>query len=281
MEIAKKVLLALALATALLVVPASQARAEGGDQAAYTKKELNEQLVMALLWMQSSAEYRALCYQAFNMAAQAVDLALAEAAPGDKPLAVVADLDETLIDNSAYDVGLIGRDASYSGKTWLEWENAAKAKAVPGAVEFVQYAASKGVEVFYVTNRDQAGYEGTAANLAALDFPFVDSKHLLVSTGSSDKGPRFGSVSQDYSVVAYLGDNVNDTPMGTYHKGMAERNAIVDRNKDEFGTRYIVVPNPSYGDWESAIADGYFKLSPEGTSAARKSVLEGWVPAQP
>jgi 5'-nucleotidase (lipoprotein e(P4) family) len=276
----KKVVAAVVLASALFVLPVSFVAAEGPDQAAYTKKELNEQLVMALLWMQTSAEYRELCYQAFNMGAMVVDKAVASAKSGDKPLAVVSDLDEALIDNSAYDVGLIGRDAAYSGKTWTEWENAAQALAVPGAVEFAKYAASKKVEMFYVTNRDQAGFDGTLKNLAALGFPFADAKHLLVSTGSSDKQPRYDQIAKDYTIIAYVGDNANDTPMGTYHKMMKDRNAIVDRNKDKFGTQYIVIPNPSYGDWESAIVDGYFKLSPADMSAARKSMMKGWVPAK-
>jgi 5'-nucleotidase (lipoprotein e(P4) family) len=281
MNLSKKTLLALVLASVLFVVPAPFAAAEGGDAHAYTQKDLNEQLVMALLWMQTSAEYRELCYQAFNMAAMVVDKAAASAKSGDKKLAVVSDLDEALLDNSAFDVGLIGRDAAYSGKTWTEWENAAQALAVPGAVDFVKYAASKGVEVFYVTNRDQAGFDGTLKNLAALGFPFADAKHLLVSSGSSNKQPRFDQVAKDYEVVAYIGDNANDMPIGTYHKNMKDRNAIVDRNKDEFGTRYIVIPNPSYGDWESAIADNYFKLAPADMSATRKSMMKGWLPVQP
>jgi 5'-nucleotidase (lipoprotein e(P4) family) len=280
MNFSKKILLVLVLASLLFVAPATFAAAEEGAKPAYTKVDLNEQLVMALLWMQTSAEYRELCYQAFNMAGMVVDKAVASA-KGDKPLAVVADLDEALIDNSAFDVGLIGRDAAYSGKTWTEWEQAAQAIAIPGAVDFVKYAASKKVETFYVTNRDQAGFEGTLKNLAALGFPFADAKHLLVSTGSSNKQPRYDQIAKDYSIIAYIGDNANDTPMGTYHKMMKDRNALVDQNKDKFGTQYIVIPNPSYGDWESAIVDKYFSLSPADMSAARKSMMKGWVPTQP
>jgi len=281
MNIGKKAVLALVLASVLSFAPKSVIFAEDGAAPAYTQKDINEQLVMALLWMQTSAEYRELCYQAFNMAAMVVDKAVASAKAGDKPLAVVSDLDEALLDNSAFDAGLVGRDAAYSGKAWTEWEKAAQALAIPGAVDFVKYAASKKVEVFYVTNRDQAGFEGTLKNLATLGFPFADEKHLFVSSGSSNKQPRFDQVGKDYSIIAYIGDNANDTPMGSYHKSMKDRNALVDQNKDKFGAAYIVIPNPSYGDWESAIVDGYFKLPPADMSAARKSMLKGWVPSQP
>lgn len=271
----------LALALALLVLPGTLAFAEGPAQPAYTQKDLNEQTVMPLLWMQTSAEYRELCYQAFNLADMIVDKAVASAKQGDKPLAVVSDLDETLLDNSAYDAGLIGRDAGYSGKTWTEWENAALALAVPGAVDFAKYAASKGVELFYVTNRDQAGFDGTLKNLTALGFPFADAKHLLVSAGSSNKQPRFDQVAKDYAIVAYLGDNENDLPIGAYHKNMSDRNAIADQNEALFGVQFVVLPNPDYGDWESSIVNNYYGLGPAGQSAARKSCLRTWQPSQP
>jgi 5'-nucleotidase (lipoprotein e(P4) family) len=246
------------------------------DAPAYTNKDLNEQMVMALTWVQSSAEYRELCYQAFNLAGFIVDKAASQKA--DKPLAIIADLDETLLDNSAYDAGLVGRDAAFSGKTWLLWEQAAQALAVPGAVEFLT-AASKKVEIFYVTNRDQAGLEGTLKNLSALGFPNADAKHVLVSVGTSNKQPRFDAIAADHKVVLFLGDNANDLPIGTYGKAQKDRNALVDQNKAKFGTEFIALPNPYYGDWEPAVVpSGYYGLPPAGKSAARKSVFYTWVP---
>ncbi|HUX50518.1 MAG TPA: 5'-nucleotidase, lipoprotein e(P4) family [Spirochaetia bacterium] len=246
----------------------------------YTTKDLNEQTVMGLVWMQNSAEYRELCYQAYNMAGMLVDKAVAAKGAGDKPLAIIADLDEALIDNSAYDAGLIGTDSAYSSKTWLEWENAALARAMPGAADFLQGVAKKGVAVFYVTNRDQAGLEGTMKNLEALGYPFVDATHVLVQTSTGDKQPRFDSITQNYQVVVYIGDNANDMPIGTYHKSMAERNALVDQNKEKYGAQFIVLPNPVYGDWEGVLANGYWGLSPKGKDEARKADLRTWVPGQ-
>jgi 5'-nucleotidase (lipoprotein e(P4) family) len=260
------VLLSLALASPL----AAQ------DAPAYTNKDLNEQMVMALTWVQSSAEYRELCYQAFNLAGLLVDKAAS--AKADKPLAIIADLDETLLDNSAYDAGLIGRDAGYSGKTWLQWELAAQALAVPGAVDFLTSAAKK-VEIFYVTNRDQAGLEGTLKNMTVLGFPFADAQHVLVNAGTSNKQPRFDAVAADHKVVLYLGDNANDLPIGTYGKAQKDRNALVDQNKAKFGSEFVALPNPVYGDWEPAVVpSGYFGLPPAGKSAARKAVFYTWMP---
>lgn len=269
-----------ALALGLAALPLVPSFAEDTAAAPYTVKDLNEQMVMALAWVQSSAEFRELCYQAFNFAGMDVDKALSMKTASDKPLAIIADLDETLIDNSAYDAGLIGRDAAYSGKTWTQWELAAQARALPGAAEFLQATAKKGVAIYYVTNRDQAGLPGTLKNLAALGFPFADADHVLVNAGTSNKQPRFDHVSQDYKVVLYMGDNESDLPIGAYGKSLADRNALVDRNKDRFGTDFIVLPNPVYGDWEPALAPGYWGLSPQAKSQARKAIMYTWMPTE-
>jgi 5'-nucleotidase (lipoprotein e(P4) family) len=245
--------------------------------ATYSLKDLNEQTVMALVWMQASAEYRELCYQAYNLAEMIVDKALAAAKPHDNPLAIICDLDETLLDNSAYDAGFIGRNDAYSGKTWTQWEMAAQAKAMPGAAEFLNDVQAKHVEIFYVTNRDQAGLAGTIKNLQDLGYPYADAKHVMIAASTSDKQPRFDLVARDYNVVVYMGDNANDLPIGTWHKSMKERNALVDSNKAMFGTRFVALPNPSYGDWEGALANGYYGLSPQKKDEARKSVLQSWV----
>ena len=167
------------------------------------------------------------------------------------------------------------------GGGWLVGLNGRlSGKQLEAAVDFVKYAASQNVEVYYVTNRDQAGIEGTLKNLADLGFPFADAKHLLVSSGSSNKQPRFDQVAKDYAVIAYIGDNENDLPIGAYHKSLEDRNALVDQNKDKFGTEFVAVPNPSYGDWEPAIASNYYGLSPAAMSAARKAVMRAWTPQQ-
>ncbi len=117
----------------------------------YTTKDLNEQLVMATLWVQTSAEFRALCYQSFNLAKMNLDAFLASYS-GSKKVAISVDVDETLIDNSAYEAFLIGNDFGYSSKTWGPWQAAGQATAYPGAHDFLNYCKSKNVEVFYITN---------------------------------------------------------------------------------------------------------------------------------
>ena len=51
------------------------------------------------------------------------------------------------------------------------------------------------------------------------------------------------------------------------------RMAAADQNKSQFGTRFIALPNPMYGDWENAIYDYNFKLSSEEKRAKRRALL--------
>lgn len=245
--------------------------------AAYSQKDLNEQDIMALLWMQTAAEYKELCYQAYNLTKMQVDEALKNHKSGDKPLAIITDCDEAVIDNTAYDAGHTGYNDAYANDSWAKWVDAAKAGAMPGAKDLLQYLSSKGVEVFYVTNRDaKNGMQGTMKNLKDLGFPNLDDKHLLLQTDKGNKQPRFDAVAKDYNVVTYMGDNENDMPIGTYGVSLDQRNASADKNKDSFGTKFIALPNPSYGDWEPAIASGYWGLSAQQKDAARKAKLRTW-----
>jgi 5'-nucleotidase (lipoprotein e(P4) family) len=251
------------------------AKVDSRQSAEYTTRDLNEQLVMSTLWMQASAEFRALCYQAFNLARMNLDKFLASYS-GTKPVAVIVDADETVIDNGAYEAFLIGQDFGYSSKTWEPWMAAAQAKAMPGAAAFLNYAASKGVEVFYVTNRKMVGYEGTKKNLTDLGFPDVDEKHLLLRTDSSDKQARRDQVAAEYEVALLLGDNLNDFSSVFRNKGVEERFVETDKVKDQWGSSFIVLPNPTYGDWEGAIYDGNWGASAAEKDQMRKTRLDKW-----
>ncbi|MGO2232637.1 5'-nucleotidase, lipoprotein e(P4) family [Marinomonas sp. UCMA 3892] len=267
----------LVLSTALLTGSFSfSALAQESD---YSAKDLNEQLVMSTLWMQASAEYKALSYQAFNLAKMQFDQ-YASQHKGSKKIAVIVDADETVIDNSGYQAWLIGKDFGYSSKTWGEWMDAAQAKAMPGATEFLNYVASKGGEVFYITNRKASGLEGTRKNLKDLGFPNVDDAHLMLNTSTSNKEPRRQEVAENYDVALLMGDNLNDFSTDFRTKGLAESDAAVEKNKALFGTTLIMLPNPAYGDWEGKVYDGNWGASAAEKDQMRKSKLNVWQPTK-
>lgn len=231
----------------------------------------------AVLWQQSSGERRALSYQAFTLARMMLDRDLKVNRRNRKPRAVIVDLDETILDNGLYQ-GRLLRDRVNYPTGWTDWINRAEATAVPGAVEFLRYASSRGVQVFYITNRNDAQKEGTATNLKKIGFPNVNNQTLLVQTDpkNSSKEPRRQSVGAKYRVLLLMGDNLNDfAKVFEDSKTVDSRIAAADRFKAEFGKRFIVLPNAMYGDWELSIY-GYKKMSDAEKAAARKSLLKGY-----
>lgn len=235
----------------------------------------NESQIGAVLWMQTSGERAALSYQAFSLARMMLDRDLRTRSRVRR--AVIVDIDETIMDNSGNQAWLIKNNQSFNDQNWLAWVNRAEATAIPGAVEFLNYANSRGVRVFYITNRKVAEKEGTATNLRKLGFPNVNDETLLVRTDtrSSSKEPRRQSVSAKYRVVLLMGDNLNDfSDVFEKAKTISARMSATDQNKAKFGARFIVLPNPMYGDWENAIYDYNFKLSEAEKAAKRKAALK-------
>ena len=228
----------------------------------------------AVLWQQSSGERRALSYQAFALARLMLDRDLRNRHIRQRR-AIIVDLDETIIDSSHYQAWLLKERNNYpQGLT--EWIDRAEAPAVPGAVEFLRYAASRGVRVFYVTNRIPVEKAGTARNLKTLVFPQVDDQSLLTSPGprSASKEPRRNGISAKYHVVLLMGDDLNDfAKVFEDSKTVESRIAASDRFKNEFGRRFILLPNAMYGNWEQAIYE-YNKLSEAEKAARRKNQLK-------
>ncbi|WP_427113289.1 5'-nucleotidase, lipoprotein e(P4) family [Megasphaera sueciensis] len=240
-----------------------------------TQQELAKEEMMSLLWMRSAAEYRALCYQGYNTAMAQVDTALADPARKGKPLAIVLDCDETVVDN----IGGMSESAAagnglYTSAWWRDWIHEARSGAMPGAAKFLNEVHRKGVSIFYVSNRfAHINYAATVKNLKGLNFPSVDREHVLLMTNTTDKQPRFDSVAAKYDVIVYMGDNAGDLPLYTDGTSMVQRNKIIDEHQADFGIKYIVFPNPAYGSWVGAMAKGYFSLTPQEREQVNRSIL--------
>lgn len=253
------------------------------DASAQTPAEpaQNTYIEGAVLWQQTSGERRALSYQAFNLARMMLDRDLRMNRGNRKPRAIVVDLDETILDNSPAEGMYLKKRVNFNQKDWTEWINRAEATPVPGAVEFLRYAASRRVTVFYITNRNDAQKAGTATNLKRLGFPNVSDQTLLVQTDlkNSSKEPRRQSVGTKFRIVLLMGDDLNDfSSVFENSKTIDDRNAAADRNKEEFGKRFIMLPNAMYGNWESAIYGYNFKLTEAEKIEKRRGVLKSYGP---
>lgn len=254
----------LALVTMLFLVISCSKAVQGPTQ---------DQLLHATLWYQQSAEFKALAYQAFNVARMRLDLDY-EMNPKKEKRAIVVDVDETIVDNSPYQADVILKNKPFNQDDWTAWVKMEKAKAIPGAVEFLSYAASKGVRVFYISNRlADSEAEATLTNLKALGFP-ITKDDMMFKTKSSDKTDRRQAVlDQGYRIVMLMGDAMGDFNNTYGKKPNAEQKAQADADREHFGRDYIVLPNPMYGYWESAAYQFNYKLTEEEKFNARRSLL--------
>ncbi len=284
-------LLAASFAMPLLAqVPAPAPQATPAPQITITIA--GQEKLLAVVWMQRAAEYRAACLQAYRTAAAALPEAIDDPAwtacleqgPADTfrnlPPAVVLDVDETILDNSAYGARLIADHATYESATWSAWVHEQQAGAIPGALAYVQKAQQLGARVFYVTNRKCDREENgkrftdetdTRANLRKLGFPIVEGEGedaVLCAGEVGDKAARRAKLCERFRIVQLVGDNLGDFAPGTDSRKEADtphgkvvegahvervRSTLVDVVGEWWGVRWILIPNPSYGGFEDAL----------------------------
>jgi 5'-nucleotidase (lipoprotein e(P4) family) len=202
-------------------------------------------------WFRTAAEQRAVYEQVYAWAGERVEAQVA-AGPEQGPWGVILDADETVLDNSTYQLRRSRLGLGYTAESWNEWVHEEAAPALPGAVAFLSRVKALGGRIAIVTNRDEAVCDATRRNLAAVG---VDADAVLCrKPGPSEKETRFRAVQEGSTdaglppvrVLAWVGDNIQDFPGGS----QALRDADAARLAD-FGTRFFVLPNPMYGSWES------------------------------
>ncbi len=219
--------------------------------------------VLALAWVQASAEHEAATLTVYQSAHAALDRALADTTwsaaleQSDDfsalPPAIVVDVDETVLDNSPYQVRNLLDGKGFDKATWGAWVAEAHADEVRGAAAFLAAADARGVDVFYVSNREADQVEPTRANLAALGFPDTADAHtFLFRDGTSDKSARRTAVAATHRVVLVFGDNLFDF-VESPKPDLTARLAMVHDHQAWWGTRWFLVPNPLYGSWDDAI----------------------------
>lgn len=260
------------------------AMAQDADTLGPSGTGVDNALLYAAAWKQTAAEYRALYHQGYNVARMQVEAALARRKDGDKPLAVFSDIDDTVLLPLPYWGYLINQNKDFfDDAIWDAWVPQNQIVAAPGALEFFRFCEQNGVEVFYISSRDQGekSFEYALGNLKALGLPFADEAHLTVLTDSSNKEPRQDELTARYEPVVFLGDNLNDFRRKYYLKGDVDgRLAAMEKDAALFGTKYIVFPNPTDGHWMAAI---FGQSEPPASDANREKMKaaatkESWKP---
>jgi len=223
------------------------------------------------LWLQTSAEYRILAGQAYQRARMTVEKALTDPGwtaaveqtgrdVGHLPPAIIVDIDETVLDTSGFQARLILDNQRFDEALWDAWVKTGAAEAVPGALDFLQWAAAgKNITIFYITNRSAATEGDTLKNLRDKGFPLKEGLDVILCQGeygdlSSDKSARRRWVCERYRVLLLAGDNLGDFIDGAKDRP-ENRIKTAEAHMPFWAEKWIMLPNPLYGSWEGALYD--------------------------
>jgi acid phosphatase len=252
--------------------PATAAPPPSSAPAAPAPGSVPDDNLNAVVWQQTAIEYRLVALETFRIATAQLDKAMNDPAwdaltredrdhpARGLPPAVIVDVDETVLDNSPYQVRLIREHRSYDEFSWARWVHEEAATAVPGALAFTQSAARRGIVVYYISNRAADLNEATFDNLRKLGFPIADKSQFLglgtllpgCEEIGSEKGCRRRLIGRTHRVLLQLGDQIGDlvTVLANTPGG---RQAAMAPYLDWIGERWFVLPNPTYGSWEPAL----------------------------
>lgn len=235
----------------------------------------------ALLWQQRAAEYQGSALQTYRMAGARLSsvknngrtASMEQRDMGgfkSKPPAIVLDIDETVLDNTPFNARLVRTGQTFQAEDWGRWVEAAQAKPVPGAREFIEQARKAKFRVVFITNREcnkNGGYDAQGKSLdcpqkprtldnleSALGYRPAASdllmRYELKDRDESDKKARRMEIARTHRIALLIGDDLND---------FIRRADYSPENHAGFwgagsGAAWIVIPNAIYGSWERAFA---------------------------
>lgn len=200
-------------------------------------------------WARVSAEHAAIYIETYRAAADR--LASLSAGHQQGSWGVVLDADETVLDNSDYELARVPFGGSFDAAQWDAWVAKGSAPALPGAVAFTSRVHELGGKVIIVSNRSDKGCPATRANL---DRVSIKPDLVLCKTDKDDKNPRFDAVQNGtaapgfpaVAVLEWVGDNIQDFP----HLSQALRDQP-ESAFAKFGDTFFALPNAMYGSWQS------------------------------
>jgi len=191
-------------------------------------------------WVTKSQEYINLCQQIYHTATIEV---VKQSVKNNQPI-IVMDLDETVLDNSKYQIELFQNGSKYDIDSWNNWVKTEVSDLVPGAKEFIiHYKKNPNARIIYLSNREHKTLTATKNNMKKLGIYFDDDIFLLKKNNDDTKVIRRNEVLNGtkrmrkygpQQVVAYFGDAVGDFP---------------ENEKYIFGRNKFIFPNPMYGKW--------------------------------
>ncbi|MAQ32296.1 MAG: hypothetical protein CMD26_06180 [Flavobacteriales bacterium] len=191
-------------------------------------------------WVMHSKEYIALCEQIYDNAIQS----LRHQIINERNPVIVMDLDETVLDNSQYQIELFFTKSTYNESSWNRWVKTEVSDLVPGAKKFIlNYKKEKTARIIYISNRSQETLDATISNMKKLGIFFEDDLFLLKDNIRDTKIIRRLEVLNGTNrmvkygpqkIIAYFGDAIGDFPINDQYR---------------FSDNKFIFPNPMYGKW--------------------------------
>jgi acid phosphatase len=225
----------------------------------------------ANIYLQTAAEYRACCSTIYKCAELRLQTILESSRPRAEMPAVVMDLDETVLDNSAFQTFLYKNNLEYTSDLWDDYEQnyPQDVSLIPDVKHFIDRAEELGVTIVFISNRSELHRASTKSALDRLGIntsgPLVQL-YMRPKDGNSDKSARRERAAAKYNVLMYFGDNLRDfsesfkaasLPMNPTPddclKAIRQRQASTDDALCHWGLDWFAIPNPVYGEWESLI----------------------------
>ena len=249
---------------------------------------LQAQSMLSVLYAQSAAEYKASNIQTYVNAKSALDRALNDNSWTaaleqkenfkNKPPAIILDIDETVLNNIPFQARSIINGQSYP-IGWLEWMLEESSDAVAGVSDFLEYAQSKDIKIFYITNRIAVAEDATRNNIKKLGLPLDTDRDVLLMKNengwTSDKVSRRELVAKDYRILLLIGDQLGDfLPLDETTLELDSRKNLADTYDYMWGSKWFMITNPMYGRWEASIYNNEYPDTKDKLIQMRLEVLE-------
>jgi len=241
------------------------------------------EMLNAVVWQKTSAERIALARQAYGIARLQLDAALLDPAwtaaleqtgkYSHLPPAIMMDIDETVLDNTTYETRIVRELGQFSPESFASWCREVSASAVPGVTEFLNYAHNEGVTIILFSARSEELHACTLENLKKLGLSFEQRFPSLLLDDGSTKTERRAEVAKYYRILLLIGDNLEDFVSGS-HALPKERREIARQYADNWGKKWIVLPNPMYGHWDAAFYDFEYSLPRSEQIKKKRTGLE-------
>ena len=186
-------------------------------------------------WVAKSNEYEMLCKKIYTQASIETRKLYS-----NKRQAIIMDLDETILDNSKYQVENFNKGETFNMESWAVWVNRQEADLIPGVKEYIDLIRELGIQLIFISNRMDARLEATKENMRKLHIYDEKDIYLLRLDKKDKKNIRreevFNGVNRmaeygSFDVILYVGDAMGDFP------------------KDNDETNKYILPNPMYGKW--------------------------------